>query len=70
MVVNKRLWLFDIIVLHMAKKNSAAVELGRLGGKKKVPKGISMMSDEKKREVAMKGVAARAAKKKAGKKGK
>ena len=47
----------------MKKKNSAAVALGRLGGVKKVPKGIAMMSDEKKREVAMKGVAARAANK-------
>jgi hypothetical protein len=54
----------------MAKKNAAAVALGRLGGAAKVPKGISMMTDEKKREIAMKGVAARAAKakKKAGKK--
>ena len=52
----------------MAKKNPAAVALGRLGGVKKVPKGIAKMSDEKKREVAMKGVAARAAKKKKAKK--
>jgi hypothetical protein len=53
----------------MAKKNAAAVELGKLGGSKKVPKGIAMMSEDKKREVAMKGVAARAAnKKKTGKK--
>lgn len=53
----------------MAKKNPAAVALGRLGGAAKVPKGTSMMSEDKRREVAMKGVAARRAnaKKKAGK---
>ena len=28
--------------LAMAKKNPAAVELGRLGGAKKVPKGFAM----------------------------
>ena len=52
------------------KKNEAAVSLGRLGGVKKVPKGMAMMTEEKKREVAMKGVAARRAKaqKKVGKK--
>ncbi len=52
----------------MAKKNEAAVALGRLGGAKKVPKGMSMLTEEQKREIAMKGVAARAAKAKAGKK--
>lgn len=54
----------------MDKKNSAAVSLGRLGGAKKVPKGIAMMTEEKKREIAMKGVEARRAnaKKKATKK--
>ena len=52
----------------MAKKNSAAVALGRMGGAKKVPKGLSMMSDERKREIAMQGVAARAKKKKEKKK--
>jgi hypothetical protein len=50
------------------KKNQAAVELGRLGGAKKVPKGTAMMSEEKKLEVAMAGVKARA-KKAAKKKG-
>lgn len=53
----------------MAQKNAAAVELGRLGGrvggKAKVPKGISFLSPEARRALAMKGVAAR--KKKAGK---
>lgn len=46
----------------MAKKNAAAMELGRLGGKKKVPKGLSMMDDAKRTEIAMKGVEARRAK--------
>jgi len=58
-----------VILFSMAKKNNAAVSLGRLGGAKKVPKGIAMMTEEKKREVAMKGVEARRAKaKKAAKK--
>lgn len=64
MVVNRRLWCC-VNILAMAKKgkNPAAVALGRLGGSKKVPKGIAMMSEERKREIAMKGVAARAKKK-------
>lgn len=41
------------------KKNAAAVALGRLGGVKKVPKGTAMLDDDKKLEIAMKGVAAR-----------
>ena len=36
--------------------------LGRLGGQARVPKGTAMMSEEKKREIAMKGVEARRAK--------
>lgn len=58
---------YDLTAMAKAK-NSAAVSLGRLGGAKKVPKGIAMMSEEKKREIAMKGVEARRAnaKKKAG----
>lgn len=51
----------------MAKKNPAAVALGRLGGAVKVPKGIAMMSEDKRREVALAGVEAR--RKKAKKKG-
>ena len=44
-------------------------EIGREGGRSKVPKGTSMMSDEKRREIALKGVAARRDNaKKAGKK--
>lgn len=46
----------------MAKKNPMAVALGRLGGSKKVPKGIAQMTDAKKKEIAMKGVEARRAK--------
>jgi hypothetical protein len=48
------------------KKNEAAVALGRLGGAKKVPKGMSMLTEAQKREIAMKGVEARRSK--AGKK--
>jgi hypothetical protein len=44
----------------MAKrKNAAAVALGKLGGAARVPKGISMLSEEERRAIAMKGVAAR-----------
>ncbi len=51
----------------MAKKNAAAVALGRIGGSRKVAKGFSMMTDEERRAIAMKGVEAR--RKKAGRKG-
>ena len=34
----------------MKKKNPAAVELGRKGGLKKVPKGVSVLSDEERSE--------------------
>lgn len=53
------------------KKNSAAVELGRLGGKVKVPKGFSTMDPERRAEVSKKAAEKRwgkkAAKKKAAK---
>jgi general stress protein YciG len=45
------------------KKNSAAVELGRLGGKKKVPKGFSTMNPEMRAEAGRKGAAKRWGKK-------
>jgi hypothetical protein len=49
----------------MAKtKNAAAVELGRMGGQKKVPKGFAMMSAEQKAEVLRKSLKTRRAKKK------
>lgn len=41
------------------KKLRAAVELGRRGGKKKVPKGFSKMAAGKRKAAARKGVAAR-----------
>jgi len=50
------------------KKNPAAVALGRLGGAAKVPKGIAKLSEEQRKEIARKGVEARA-KKAAKKKG-
>ena len=43
----------------MAKKNPAAVELGRRGGLKKVPKGFARISLKKRREIARKAAAAR-----------
>lgn len=42
------------ILLGMAEKNSAAVELGRLGGQKKVPKGFAKMNPVRLAEVAKK----------------
>jgi general stress protein YciG len=46
------------------KKNSAAVELGRLGGQKKVPKGFSTMDPDLRAEAGRKGAAKRWGKKK------
>lgn len=36
-------------------KNPAAVALGRRGGKKKVPKGLAMLTPERRREIASQG---------------
>ena len=52
----------------MKKKNPAAVELGRLGGLAKVPKGVSVLSDEERSERARVAAQARWGKKKAGSK--
>jgi hypothetical protein len=41
------------------KKNAAAVALGRRGGKRKVPKGFSMLSQEERKEIARRASAAR-----------
>jgi hypothetical protein len=41
------------------KKNPAAVALGRLGGRKRGPKGFSMLSAEQRKENARKAVLAR-----------
>jgi hypothetical protein len=46
----------------MAKKDPAAVALGRKGGKAQVAKGLAMLSEERRREIAQQGVAARRAK--------
>ena len=55
----------------MAKKiNAAAVALGRLGGKAKVPKGLSQLTPERRAEIARQGAAKRWAKKAAAKKAK
>jgi hypothetical protein len=47
----------------MAKKNAAAVELGRLGGKVRVPKGFGVLSEEERAAAARRGALARWAKK-------
>ena len=49
----------------MKEKLSAAVELGKLGGIRKVPKGFSKMSKGRLKKVAKKGVAARVLRKSA-----
>ena len=51
--------------VSMAKerKNSAAVALGRLGGKVKVSKGLARISKKRRSEIARQGAAARWAKK-------
>jgi len=43
----------------MAKKNAAAVSLGKLGGSKKVPKGFAMMTAKKRKEISKKAAQAR-----------
>jgi hypothetical protein len=47
----------------MAKKNAAAVALGRRGGKAKVPKGLAMLTQKQRRKIAKQGAAARWGKK-------
>ena len=51
------------IFISMAKKNQAAVALGRLGGRAKVAKGFSTMSEEERREAGRAGAAKRWGKK-------
>jgi len=55
-------------VAKKKEKNPAAVELGRKGGLKKVPKGLARMTDEKRAEIVAKGAAARWGKKATAKK--
>ena len=52
----------------MAKKNPAAVALGRLGGQKTGVKGLAAMDPAKRKEIAAKGLATRRANAKAKKK--
>lgn len=47
----------------MATKNAAAVELGRLGGQARVPKGVSALTDEERSERGKQAAAARWGKK-------
>jgi hypothetical protein len=49
--------------MTMKKRELTASEMGRKGGKAKVPKGFSMLTKEQRAEIAAKGVAARKAKK-------
>lgn len=51
--------------MEKAKKNPAAVELGRLGGQKKVPKGTAMLTPDERRERGKAAMAKRWGKKKA-----
>ncbi len=43
----------------MAKKNAAAVELGRLGGRVRVPKGVSVLTEEERSERGKEAAAVR-----------
>lgn len=43
----------------MARKNPAAVALGRKGGKKKVPKGLAMLTPEQRKAIQSAGGKAR-----------
>ena len=56
--------------MAIKKKNAAAVALGRLGGSKKVPKGLAQLSPEKRTAIAKQGAAKRWAKAKPAKKAK
>jgi hypothetical protein len=54
---------FVVSCYSMAKKNPAAVALGRKGGMAKVKKGIAMLTKAERSELAKKAVAARWGKK-------
>lgn len=41
---------YGIILVMANKKNPAAVELGRLGGQARVPKGVSVLTEEERSE--------------------
>jgi general stress protein YciG len=53
-----------MFIVMAKKKNSAAMELGRLGGQRKVAKGFSMMNAEQRAEAGKKGAETRWGKKK------
>jgi hypothetical protein len=48
-----------MILLMAPKKNSAAVELGRLGGQAKVAKGFSAMDPERRADISKRAAAKR-----------
>jgi hypothetical protein len=52
------------VAMATKKKNAAAVALGRMGGLKKVPKGLAQLSAEQRSAIARKGAEKRWAKKK------
>jgi predicted RNA binding protein YcfA (HicA-like mRNA interferase family) len=58
------LWYYFFVA---KKKNPAAVELGRRGGQKKVPKGFSTMEPGRRAELGKKAAEKRWGKKKAAK---
>jgi general stress protein YciG len=53
-----------MLLVMASKKNAAAVELGRRGGKKKVAKGFSKMNPDRRAEIGRQGANARWVKKK------
>lgn len=57
----KQLWYYLPRMKRAEKsgKLAAAVEMGRRGGKKKVPKGFSKLGKRRRKAVAKKGVASR-----------
>jgi hypothetical protein len=58
-MVFNRISACGILFFVATKKNSAAMELGSMGGKKKVPKGFSMMDPERRSSIAKKAAAKR-----------
>jgi hypothetical protein len=47
------------------QKNPTAAEMGQVGGKAKVKKGMAMLTPKRRREIALAGVAARRRKREA-----
>jgi hypothetical protein len=52
-------WVLKGILESVARKNQAAAELGRKGGRKRVPKGFSMMGEKNRKAIARAAIRAR-----------